>query len=86
MNQESTANPDHLDRLANKMTSDEAHEDLNEFNRTKDTVNALLDYKRSLIALGTNDAEKVNDIKQRAIEAINHLFEDIISTPKQKNA
>jgi len=86
MNLKSKGSAGDFDRIGNKMTSDETHEDLVEFNRTKETVNALLDYKRTLIALGSDDTEQINDIRARAIEAINHLFQDIVDTPKQKTS
>lgn len=58
----------------------EAHDELNEFQATKKTVTDLLNYKRSLIDIEDSDFEKINEIKGKAIEAINNLFDDIINT------
>jgi len=71
--------PSSFDARPEKTLIDEAHEDLNE---TKRTVNDLLNYKRSLMEAGGDDLEKINEIKSRAIEAINNLFNDIITTKK----
>lgn len=65
-----------------KTSIDEAHEDLNEFNATKKTVTDLLNYKRALSEMGEQDADKILEIKRRALEAINHLFNDIIAPKK----
>lgn len=57
----------------------EAHEELI---ATRKTVTDLLNYKRSLIDIEHNDFEKINEIKGKAIDAINHLFNDIMNTKK----
>jgi hypothetical protein len=67
----------------NKISIREAHEDLNEFNATKKTVTDLLNYKRSLIDIENSDFDKINEIKSKAIDAINNLFNDIINTKKE---
>jgi hypothetical protein len=74
--------PDPSKRIAAKTSIDEAHEDLDEFNATKKTVTDLLNYKRALSEMGEQDAEKILEIKRRAMEAINHLFNDIVA-PRQ---
>lgn len=66
----------------NKISINEAHEELNEFNATKKTVTDLLNYKRSLIDIENSDFEKINEIKGKAIDAINNLFNDIINTKR----
>jgi hypothetical protein len=53
-----------------------------EYNATKKTVTDLLQYKRALIELGTSDFDKINEVKIKALEAINHLFNDIIASGK----
>lgn len=63
-----------------KFSLDEVYEELNEYNATKKTVTDLLQYKRSLIDIENSDFEKINEIKSKAISAINHLFNDIINT------
>lgn len=60
----------------------EVYEELNELKATKKTVNELLNYKRSLIDIENSDFDKINEIKGKAIEAINNLFNDIINTKK----
>jgi hypothetical protein len=65
--------------LNSKLLIEEAHAELN---ATKKTVTDLLNYKRSLIDIENNDFEKVNEIKGKAIEAINSLFNDIMNTKK----
>lgn len=67
----------------NRISIHEAHEELNEFNATKKTVTDLLNYKRSLIDIENSDFDKINEIKSKAIDAINHLFNDIINTKKE---
>jgi len=73
------------DGVGNKMSIREAQADLDEFNETKKTVTDLLNYKRSLIDIENNDFDKINAIKSKAIEAINNLFNDIISTRMEKD-
>lgn len=68
------------DSFPHKLSRKETHEHLDEFNRTKEIVTDLLNYKRSLIDMENADYDKINEIKSRAIEAINVLFNDIIRT------
>ena len=70
------------DAFDTKISINEAHEELNEFKATKKTVTDLLNYKRSLIDIENSDFDKINEIKGKAIEAINNLFNDIINTKK----
>ena len=63
-----------------KISISEAHEELNEFKATKKTVTDLLNYKRTLIDIENSDFDKINEIKGKAIDAINSLFNDIINT------
>ncbi|WP_317897354.1 hypothetical protein [Aurantibacillus circumpalustris] len=63
-----------------KVTITEAHEELNDLKATKKTVTDLLNYKRTLIDIENSDFEKINEIKGKAIDAINSLFNDIINT------
>jgi hypothetical protein len=62
----------------------EAHAELDEYNETKKTVTDLLNYKKSLIDIEDTDFDKINEIKGKAIDAINHLFNDIINTNKKQ--
>lgn len=71
-------------RSARSTLMNEAYEELNELKATKKTVADLLEYKRSLIDMEDNDFEKINEIKGKAIDAINSLFNDIINTGKKK--
>jgi hypothetical protein len=76
-------NIDHLqthDSLAAKVLISEAQDELNELKATKKTVTDLLNYKRSLIDIENSDFDKINEIKGKAIDAINSLFNDIINT------
>ncbi len=78
-------NKNHLrteEPVETKISIHEAYEDLNEFKATKKTVTDLLNYKRSLIDIENSDFDKINEIKGKAIEAINNLFNDIINTKK----
>lgn len=63
-----------------KFSIKELHEELNEYNATKKTVTDLLNYKRSLIDIENSDFDKINEIKGKALNAINNLFNDIINT------
>ena len=63
-----------------KTSVHELREELNEFKATKKTVTDLLNYKRSLIDIENSDFDKINEIKGKAITAINNLFNDIINT------
>jgi hypothetical protein len=63
-----------------KISISEAHDELNEFKATKKTVTDLLNYKRTLIDIENSDFDKINEIKGKAIDAINSLFNDIINT------
>ena len=73
---------DATDSFEAKISISEAHEELNEFKATKKTVTDLLNYKRSLIDIENSDFDKINEIKGKAIDAINNLFNDIINTKK----
>lgn len=72
------------DNARRRLLMDEAYEELNEFKATKKTVSDLLAYKRSLIDMEDSDFEKINEIKGKALDAINNLFNDIINTGKSK--
>lgn len=61
----------------------EVQEEMDEFYETKKTVTELLNYKKSLIDIEDTDFDKINEIKGKAIDAINHLFNDIINTNKK---
>jgi len=65
-----------------KFSINEVYDELAEYNATKKTVTDLLNYKRSLIDIENSDFDKINEIKGKAINAINHLFNDIINTKK----
>jgi len=82
MEGENTNHLDASDSFENKISIREVHEEMNEFNATKKTVNDLLNYKRSLIDIENSDFDKINEIKGKAIDAINNLFNDIINTKK----
>jgi hypothetical protein len=66
-----------------KTTIREVYEEMDEFNETKKTVTDLLNYKKSLIDIENTDFDRINEIKGKAIDAINHLFNDIINTNKK---
>ncbi|HEY4194113.1 MAG TPA: hypothetical protein VGM63_01150 [Mucilaginibacter sp.] len=68
--------------FSGRISMREIHEELNELKATKKTVDDLLSYKRSLIDIENSDFDKINEIKGKAIEAINNLFNDIINTKK----
>ena len=82
MEKGSSMESDSEDFLKRRVSINEAHEELNEFKATKKTVTDLLNYKRSLIDIENNDFEKINEIKGKAMDAINSLFNDIMNTKK----
>ena len=59
---------------------EEVYAEMKEYNKTKKTVTDLLKYKQSLIDIEDSDFDKINEIKGKAITAINNLFNDIINT------
>lgn len=65
-----------------KFSIEEVRDELAEYNATKKTVTDLLNYKRSLIDIENSEFDKINEIKGKALNAINHLFNDIINTKK----
>ena len=62
--------------IVDKVSISDAYDDLNEFNEVKKTVTDLLKYRRSLIDIENSDFDKINEIKGKAIDAINNLFSD----------
>lgn len=68
--------------MSNKTSIREAHQELENLRATKRTVNDLLRYKRTLNEMGQADFDKINEVKLKAVEAINQLFNDIMHTPK----
>ncbi len=62
--------------MEEKLSMSDIHDELNEFYQIKKTVTDLLEYRRSLIDIQNSDFEKINEIKSRAINAINNLFNE----------
>jgi hypothetical protein len=54
----------------------EAHQELDEINEARKSITNLVNYKRALLDTEHGDFEKFNEIKDKAIDAINHLFEE----------
>lgn len=76
-------NINHLSESAdfeNQISIREMREEMDEYKATKKTVNDLLNYKRTLIDIENSDFDKINEIKGKALAAINNLFNDIINT------
>ena len=69
-----------------KSARDEAREDLEEFNATCRNVRDLLSYKKSLLEMEFADQEKIKEIRRKAIEAIDNLFNEIISADRKVQA
>ena len=62
--------------MEEKFSMSDIHDELNEFYQIKKTVTDLMEYRRSLIDIQNSDFEKINEIKSRAINAINNLFNE----------
>ena len=62
--------------IEEKFSMSDIHDELNEFYQIKKTVTDLMEYRRSLIDIQNSDFEKINEIKGRAIDAINNLFNE----------
>lgn len=60
----------------NRISREEAHEDLNDFKATKKSINELLAYRRALLAADVDDPEKIQRIRSKAIDAVNNLFDE----------
>lgn len=80
MDSENSNNLSDSANFEHKVSIRQIHEEMNEYKATQKTVNDLLNYKRSLIDIENSDFEKINEIKGKAIDAINNLFNDIINT------
>jgi hypothetical protein len=52
----------------------DAHEDLNEFIKTRNTIAEMIRYRNSHDL--STDKAKLDDYRHRAIDAINHLFDE----------
>ena len=52
----------------------EIHQDLHDFKETRESVNALLKYRRALIDQEHSDLDKINEMKGKALTAIDNLF------------
>lgn len=65
-----------------RQTISEVQKELVDYNETKRTIAELLRYKKELSALGSNDAAAFAEIRNKALAAINTLFNDTIQNPK----
>ncbi len=65
-----------------KQTISEVQKEIVDYNETKRTIAELLRYKKELSAIGTNDPAAFAEIKNKALAAINTLFNDTIQHPK----
>ncbi len=62
------------DNSSNKARLIDIYTDLNEFLEAKKSVNELIQFKNQLDQL--NNAEKVNELREKAMDALNNLFEE----------
>jgi phosphoribosyl-dephospho-CoA transferase len=53
----------------------EAHKEIDEINVTRKTITDLVNFRRTLHG-DVRDNEKLNEIKDKALDAIDHLFDD----------
>ena len=58
----------------NSKINQELYQHLKDFKETRRTVNELLNYKKSVMGTQNYDYARVNEIKSKAINAINNLF------------
>ena len=65
-----------------KQTISEVQKEINDYNETKRTIAELLRYKKELSAIGANDPAAFAEIKNKALAAINTLFNDTKQHPK----
>ncbi len=50
-------------------------QDLRDFKETKKSINDLINYRRSVLTKKSSDA-KIDEYKEKAMDAINNLFSD----------
>jgi phosphoribosyl-dephospho-CoA transferase len=67
--------PKEVSHSLQKDTLKEAHEEIDEINITRKTITELVNFRRTLHGDVRNN-EKLNEIKDKALDAIDHLFDD----------
>jgi dGTP triphosphohydrolase len=60
----------------------EVYQDLNSLAEAKNSVNELLNYRKSILDKKVVDANKIAEFKQRALLAIDELFEEYAAKEK----
>jgi hypothetical protein len=58
----------------------EVQEEWNDFKATKQTISELMNYRRSLMEVGSKDPGKIDEIRGKAINAVNDLFDGMMKT------
>jgi hypothetical protein len=72
MNIRNTGHKSKADKIRNKEIIDEAHKEIDDFRETKKSVTDLIRKKRGSAV----DTKAVQEAEHRAIDAINHLFDE----------
>lgn len=57
----------------NQNKSEDLQQDLQDFKETKKSINDLINYRRSVLTKKSSDA-KIDEYKEKAMDAINNLF------------
>jgi hypothetical protein len=85
MNKENSENKDPQSKKPSveKEIIREAHQEIDEFNEARKTIADLVTYRRNLQDPEQGDLNRFNEMKDKAIDAINHLFNEE-SAPEPK--
>jgi hypothetical protein len=73
MNQDT---PENTNASPEQNTIREAHQELDEVNEARKTITDLVNYRKALLDPEHGDFEKFDEIRGKALSAINHLFEE----------
>jgi predicted CopG family antitoxin len=65
-----------MDKKSNIHHDNELYRDLLDFKETKESISELLKIKRSHVNQEGSDAALINEIKDKAMHALDHLFSD----------
>lgn len=60
-----------------KKINRDIYQDLRAFKETRRTVNELLNYKKAQVDIENSDFTRINEMKGKAIAAIDNLFKDV---------
>jgi hypothetical protein len=83
MNIRNTGHKSKAEKIRNKDIIDEAHREIDDFRETKKSVTDLLKYRQDLLKSDQKDSTKIREVEDKALGAINHLFdEELKSKPE----